>query len=102
MTRVGGHQYRGTQLGRQGMYTSDRHMNILLIQGGTAVFTSAASVILSSKCKPTAMRIRFKYFLNPERIQYVICIGADLFDMLPEYTFQEIIAKLGPIPSVAG
>ncbi|KAG8082371.1 hypothetical protein GUJ93_ZPchr0014g46851 [Zizania palustris] len=28
--------------------------------------------------------------------------GADLFDMLPEeYTFQEIIAKLGPIPTVA-
>jgi beta-1,4-mannosyl-glycoprotein beta-1,4-N-acetylglucosaminyltransferase len=45
-------------------------------------------------------RIRFKYFLNPERIQDVICRGADLFDMLPEeYTFQEIIAKLGPIPS---
>lgn len=45
-------------------------------------------------------RIRFKYFLNPERIQDVICRGADLFDMLPEeYTFQEIIAKLGAIPS---
>ncbi|PAN38702.1 hypothetical protein PAHAL_7G190600 [Panicum hallii] len=45
-------------------------------------------------------RIRFKYFLNPDRIQDVICRGADLFDMLPEeYTFQEIIAKLGPIPS---
>ncbi|CAD6263334.1 unnamed protein product [Miscanthus lutarioriparius] len=45
-------------------------------------------------------RIRFKYFLNPERIQDVICRGVDLFDMLPEeYTFQEIIAKLGPIPS---
>uniref|UniRef100_A0A0D9YUF2 Beta-1,4-mannosyl-glycoprotein 4-beta-N-acetylglucosaminyltransferase n=1 Tax=Oryza glumipatula TaxID=40148 RepID=A0A0D9YUF2_9ORYZ len=45
-------------------------------------------------------RIRFKYFLNPKRIQHVICRGADLFDMLPEeYTFQEIIAKLGPIPS---
>ncbi|PWS21265.1 hypothetical protein DKP78_24500, partial [Enterococcus faecium] len=45
-------------------------------------------------------RIRFKYFLNPERIQDVICRGEDLFDMLPEeYTFQEIIAKLCPIPS---
>ncbi|KAI5014635.1 hypothetical protein ZWY2020_056026 [Hordeum vulgare] len=39
-------------------------------------------------------RIRFKYFLNHERIQDVICRGADLFDMLPEeHTFQEIIAK---------
>jgi beta-1,4-mannosyl-glycoprotein beta-1,4-N-acetylglucosaminyltransferase len=37
--------------------------------------------------------------LNPERIQRVICKGADLFDMLPEeYTFKEIIGKMGPIP----
>ncbi|CAL9040999.1 uncharacterized protein LOC135622709 [Musa acuminata AAA Group] len=45
-------------------------------------------------------RIRFAYYLNPKRIQDVICRGADLFDMFPEeYTFQKIIAKLGPIPS---
>ncbi|KAG0492783.1 hypothetical protein HPP92_006181 [Vanilla planifolia] len=45
-------------------------------------------------------RIRFSYYLKPSRIQDVICRGADLFDMLPEeYTFREIIAKLGPIPS---
>lgn len=45
-------------------------------------------------------RVRFSYYLKPSRIQNVICRGADLFDMLPEeYTFQEIIAKLGPIPS---
>ncbi|XP_038987351.1 uncharacterized protein LOC103719823 isoform X2 [Phoenix dactylifera] len=44
-------------------------------------------------------RVRFAYYLNPSRIQDVICRGADLFDMLPEeYTFREIIAKLGAIP----
>lgn len=45
-------------------------------------------------------RVRFKYYLKPSRIQNVICHGADLFDMLPEeYTFKEIIGKMGPIPS---
>ncbi|KAF6137156.1 hypothetical protein GIB67_030920 [Kingdonia uniflora] len=44
-------------------------------------------------------RVRFPHYLNPNRIQEVICKGADLFDMIPEeYTFQEIIGKLGPIP----
>ncbi|KAJ8758924.1 hypothetical protein K2173_002703 [Erythroxylum novogranatense] len=44
-------------------------------------------------------RVRFKRFLNPERVQRLICKGADLFDMLPEeYTFKEIIGKMGPIP----
>jgi len=44
-------------------------------------------------------RVRFNYFLKPSRIQDVICRGADLFDMLPEeYTFKDIIGKLGPIP----
>ncbi|KAG8501518.1 hypothetical protein CXB51_003795 [Gossypium anomalum] len=38
--------------------------------------------------------------LEPKRIQDVICKGADLFDMLPEeYTFKEIIGKMGPIPT---
>lgn len=44
-------------------------------------------------------RIRFSHFLDPKRIQNVICKGADLYDMIPEeYTFREIIGKLGPIP----
>ncbi|WOL17926.1 hypothetical protein Cni_G26719 [Canna indica] len=44
-------------------------------------------------------RVRFAYYLEPSRIQDVICRGADLFDMLPEeYTFKDIVGKLGPIP----
>ncbi|KAG5610091.1 hypothetical protein H5410_021372 [Solanum commersonii] len=44
-------------------------------------------------------RVRFSHFLNPKRVQRVICNGDDLFDMLPEeYTFREIIGKMGPIP----
>ncbi|KAL1807284.1 hypothetical protein ACET3Z_030352 [Daucus carota] len=44
-------------------------------------------------------RVRFNKFLNPKRVQKVICKGSDLFDMLPEeYTFKDIIGKMGPIP----
>ncbi|XP_073143909.1 uncharacterized protein [Henckelia pumila] len=44
-------------------------------------------------------RVRFVHFLNPKRLQRVICKGADLFDMIPEeHTFREIIGKMGPIP----
>lgn len=44
-------------------------------------------------------RVRFSHYLDPKRIQDVICKGADLFDMIPEeYTFKEIIGKMGPIP----
>ncbi|CAK9180419.1 unnamed protein product [Ilex paraguariensis] len=44
-------------------------------------------------------RVRFSHYLNPKRIQEVICNGADLYDMFPEeYTFKDIIGKLGPIP----
>ncbi|XP_073295196.1 uncharacterized protein [Primulina huaijiensis] len=44
-------------------------------------------------------RVRFAHFLNPKRLQRIICKGADLFDMLPEeHTFRKIIGKMGPIP----
>ncbi|KAH7572430.1 hypothetical protein JRO89_XS04G0255600 [Xanthoceras sorbifolium] len=46
-----------------------------------------------------ADRVRRREFLNYYRIQKLICRGDDLFDMLPEeYTFRELIKKMGPIP----
>ncbi|CAM6111008.1 unnamed protein product [Calypogeia fissa] len=46
-----------------------------------------------------ADRVRSKSFLDPDRIQAVICEGRDLFDMLPEeYTFRELLTKMGPVP----
>jgi beta-1,4-mannosyl-glycoprotein beta-1,4-N-acetylglucosaminyltransferase len=60
--------------------------------GGIVAFASAISAILYD-------RVRFSHYLNHKRIQDVICKGADLFDMIPEeYTFKEIIGKMGPIP----
>ncbi|KAF6149323.1 hypothetical protein GIB67_026179 [Kingdonia uniflora] len=44
-------------------------------------------------------KVRFSYYLNPKRVQDIICKGSDLFDMLPEeFIFKDIIGKLGSIP----
>lgn len=49
-----------------------------------------------------ADRVRRRDFLDGSRIQKRICRGDDLFDMLPEeYTFQELIKKMGSIPRSA-
>ncbi|KAB5545237.1 hypothetical protein OIU77_011484 [Salix suchowensis] len=62
-------------------------------------FRRISEFIFKMKAYSHVDRVRFKRYLNPERIQRVICKGADLFDMLPEeYTFRELIGKLGPIP----
>lgn len=46
-----------------------------------------------------ADRVRSKSFLDPDRIQTVICEGVDVFEMLPEeYTFRELLTKMGSVP----
>ncbi|GFQ02112.1 beta-1 4-mannosyl-glycoprotein 4-beta-n-acetylglucosaminyltransferase [Phtheirospermum japonicum] len=62
-------------------------------------FRRISEFIFKMKAYSHVDRVRFSHFLNPKRVQRVICKGADLFDMLPEeYTFKEIIGKMGPIP----
>ncbi|PIN22941.1 Beta-1,4-mannosyl-glycoprotein 4-beta-N-acetylglucosaminyltransferase [Handroanthus impetiginosus] len=62
-------------------------------------FRQINEFIFKMKAYSHVDRVRFSHFLNPKRVQRVICKGADLFDMLPEeYTFKEIIGKMGPIP----
>lgn len=62
-------------------------------------FRHISEFISKMKAYSHADRVKFSHYLNPMRIQDVICRGADLFDMLPEeYSFQQIIAKLGSIP----
>ncbi|XP_038716063.1 uncharacterized protein LOC120009514 isoform X2 [Tripterygium wilfordii] len=83
-------------------YAHYRQTDVLLSDSGwhcSFCFRHISEFIFKMKAYSHYDRVRFSHFLKPSRIQEVICKGADLFDMLPEeYTFQEIIAKMGPIP----
>jgi beta-1,4-mannosyl-glycoprotein beta-1,4-N-acetylglucosaminyltransferase len=45
-----------------------------------------------------ADRVRYPSYLDPVRIQDIICQGQDLFEMLPEeFSFRELIGKMGSV-----
>ncbi|GLU02128.1 hypothetical protein SLE2022_193950 [Rubroshorea leprosula] len=83
-------------------YAHYRQGDVLLSDAGwhcSFCFRHISDFIFKMKAYSHTDRVRFPHYLNPQRIQDVICRGANLFDMLPEeYTFKEIIGKLGPIP----
>ncbi|CAL9014689.1 unnamed protein product [Prunus brigantina] len=83
-------------------YAHFRQSDYLLSDAGwhcSFCFRLISEFIFKMKAYSHYDRVRFSHYLNPKRIQDVICKGADLFDMLPEeYTFKEIIGKMGPIP----
>ncbi|ONK78175.1 uncharacterized protein A4U43_C02F15290 [Asparagus officinalis] len=97
--RASVHRYRA----RETRYAHFRQTDGLLADSGwhcSLCFRYISEYVFKMKAYSHVDRVRFSYYMIPSRIQDVICKGADLFDMLPEeYTFQEIIAKLGPIPS---
>ncbi|KAJ4827561.1 hypothetical protein Tsubulata_004781 [Turnera subulata] len=96
--RASVHQY---QTGKT-RYAHYRQADVLLSDSGwhcSFCFRRISDFIFKMKAYSHNDRVRFSHYLNPKRIQDVICKGADLFDMLPEeYTFREIIGKMGPIP----
>lgn len=83
-------------------YAHYRQSDVILSDAGwhcSFCFRRIDEFIFKMKAYSHFDRVRFSHYLNPKRVQNVICDGSDLFDMLPEeYTFKEIIAKMGPIP----
>ncbi|KAL6567853.1 hypothetical protein OROGR_001521 [Orobanche gracilis] len=83
-------------------YAHYRQSDDILVDAGwhcSFCFRHISEFIFKMKAYSHVDRVRFSHFLKPKRVQRVICKGADLFDMLPEeYTFKEIIGKMGPIP----
>uniref|UniRef100_A0A5B6YWV2 Beta-1,4-mannosyl-glycoprotein 4-beta-N-acetylglucosaminyltransferase n=1 Tax=Davidia involucrata TaxID=16924 RepID=A0A5B6YWV2_DAVIN len=83
-------------------YAHYRQTDYLLADAGwhcSFCFRRISDFIYKMKAYSHYDRVRFSHYLNPKRIQDVICKGANLYDMLPEeYTFKEIIGKMGPIP----
>lgn len=87
---------RGTQ------YRHSRQGELLLADAGwhcSFCFRWIEDFVFKMRAYSHADRARRRRHLDPERIQGIICRGEDLFDMLPEeYTFRELIKKMGPIP----
>ncbi|KAJ8768162.1 hypothetical protein K2173_021102 [Erythroxylum novogranatense] len=83
-------------------YAHYRQSNLLLADSGwhcSFCFRHISEFIFKMKAYSHYDRVRFSHYLNPERVQDVICKGTNLFDMIPEeYTFKEMIGKMGPIP----
>ncbi|KFK33671.1 hypothetical protein AALP_AA5G044600 [Arabis alpina] len=83
-------------------YAHFRQSNVMLADSGwhcSFCFRYISEFVFKMKAYSHSDRVKFSHYLNPRRIQDVICKGLDLFDMLPEeYTFKEIIGKMGPVP----
>ncbi|GMJ04291.1 hypothetical protein like AT3G27540 [Hibiscus trionum] len=96
--RASVHRYKT----RKTRYAHFRQSDLLLADAGwhcSFCFRYISDFIFKMKAYSHTDRVRFAHFLNPKRIQDVICRGDNLFDMIPEeYTFKEIIGKMGPIP----
>ncbi|KAI4382468.1 hypothetical protein MLD38_008430 [Melastoma candidum] len=96
--RASVHRY---QTGRT-KYAHYRQTDDLLADAGwhcSFCFRHISEFIFKMRAYSHFDRVRFTHYLNPKRVQRLICKGSDLFDMLPEeHTFKEIIAKMGPIP----
>ncbi|KAF7135711.1 hypothetical protein RHSIM_Rhsim08G0048400 [Rhododendron simsii] len=96
--RASVHRY---QIGKT-RYAHYRQSDYLLSDSGwhcSFCFRRISDFIFKMKAYSHYDRVRFSHFLNPKRIQHIICKGGDLYDMLPEeYTFKEIIGNLGTLP----
>ncbi|KAL5065134.1 hypothetical protein RYX36_026871 [Vicia faba] len=91
--------------GPRSYYRHSRQTNVILSDAGwhcSFCFRYISEFVFKMTAYSHADRVKRKSFLSHSRIQELICKGNDLFDMLPEeYSFQELIKKLGPIPRSA-
>ncbi|GAB2226031.1 hypothetical protein Drorol1_Dr00021816 [Drosera rotundifolia] len=96
--RASVHRYRPGKT----RYAHFRRTDYILADSGwhcSFCFRHVKDFIFKMKAYSHNDRIRFPHYLDPKRIQDIICKGTNLFDMMPEeHTFREIIAKMDPIP----
>ncbi|KAK2991923.1 hypothetical protein RJ640_006100 [Escallonia rubra] len=86
-------------------YRHSRQADLILSDAGwhcSFCFRHLREFVFKMTAYSHADRVRRKDFMRHSRIQKLICGGEDLFDMLPEeYSFRELIKKMGPIPHSA-
>ncbi|KAJ9141004.1 hypothetical protein P3X46_031590 [Hevea brasiliensis] len=80
-------------------YRHSRQTDLIFSDAGwhcSFCFQRLKEIVFKMTAYSHAYRVRRKDYLNYSRIHKLICSGDDLFDMLPEeYTFQELIKKMG-------
>lgn len=86
-------------------YYHQRQTDVLLSDAGwhcSFCFRYLSEFVFKMKAYSHADRVRRTDYMKHSRIQKLICNGDDLFDMLPEeWTFKDLIRRLGPIPPTA-
>ncbi|GMN59959.1 hypothetical protein TIFTF001_029051 [Ficus carica] len=91
--------------GPQSHYRHSRQTDYIFSDAGwhcSFCFRRIQEIVFKMTAYSHADRVSQKDFLNYSRIQRLICQGGDLFNMIPEeYTFKELIKKMGPIPRSA-
>lgn len=87
------------------LYRHSRQTDLIFADAGwhcSFCFRQLQEFVFKMTAYSHADRVKRREYLDPSRIQKIICSGDDLFDMLPEeYTFQDIIKKMGSIPRSA-
>ncbi|KAL2961841.1 hypothetical protein AAZX31_17G108900 [Glycine max] len=91
--------------GPRSQYRHSRQTDVIFSDAGwhcSFCFQYISEFVFKMTAYSHADRVKRKYFLSHSRIQDIICKGDDLCDMLPEeYSFQELIKKMGSIPRSA-
>lgn len=86
-------------------YRHSRQTDLLFADAGwhcSFCFRHIKEFVFKMTAYSHADRVKSADFLDESRIQQIICRGDDLYDMLPEeYSFRELITKMGSIPKSA-
>ncbi|XP_071700797.1 uncharacterized protein [Rutidosis leptorrhynchoides] len=86
-------------------YKHSRQTDIILADAGwhcSFCFRYLSEFVTKMTAYSHADRVKKKEYLDYSTIQKKICNGDDLYDMLPEeYSFKNLIGKMGPIPRSA-
>lgn len=83
-------------------YDHGRQTDLILADAGwhcSFCFRRIEDIAFKMLAYSHADRVKSHAFLEPQRVQTIVCEGTDLFNMLPEaYSFKDLISKSGAVP----
>eukprot|EP00250_Pteridium_aquilinum_P001720 c11926_g1_i1 orf=79-1263(+) len=83
-------------------YDHGRQTDVILADAGwhcSFCLRHIEDIVFKMLAYSHADRVKSLAFLDPHRVQAIVCEGTDLFEMLPEaYTFKDLVSKSGAVP----